>query len=88
MSEQTLRQKLEYYGVTLNEPEGGYRPLLMSALHEINRLMGLQAPVLCLHCRKPIERADDWFRCTDCRGHYHEGCIKLHARDWRPSHGR
>lgn len=86
MTEQTLVQKLEYFGCTRNEPPNGYRGLLMEALGEINRLRGLQAPVKCLHCKREIERADDWYRCTDCSGHYHQGCIALHARDWRPSH--
>jgi tRNA(Ile2) C34 agmatinyltransferase TiaS len=85
-----LRNRLEWYGVTLNEPPNGtrgYRNLLMEALHEINRLMSLQAPVECYHCKKEIKREGDWYRCTDCGGHYHKGCITLHARDWRPIHG-
>jgi hypothetical protein len=85
-----LLNRLEWHACTLNEPAGGvagYRGLLSEALGEIHRLSGLQAPVHCGHCNREIDRADDWFRCTDCRGHYHEVCIKLHARDWRPSHG-
>ena len=81
-----LKQHLEYYATTRNVPEDGYKSLLYGALHQINRLEGLQRPVKCLHCKKEIERADDWYRCTDCDGHYHKGCIVLHARDWRPSH--
>jgi tRNA(Ile2) C34 agmatinyltransferase TiaS len=89
MGEQTLRQKLEWFGVTLNEPENGsrgYRSLLMQAVAEIDRLNGLQAPVTCFHCKREIERAGDWYRCADCGGHYHKGCIAAHARDWKPSH--
>lgn len=86
MAEQTLKQKLEYFGVTLNEPDGGYRSMLLSACAEINRLEGLQLPVTCQHCKMVIERADDWYRCADCGGHYHKGCIAMHARDWKPSH--
>lgn len=84
-----LRSRLEWYSVTLNEPPAGvrgYRDLLGEALQEINRIMSLQAPVSCAHCRREIERAGDWYRCTDCDGHYHKGCIAAHARDWRPSH--
>lgn len=91
MTEPTLLQSLQYFGTTLNVPEGntptqGYRSLLLRAAAEINRLMGLQAPVICLHCKRLIERADEWYRCTDCGGHYHKDCIAFHARDWKPSH--
>lgn len=81
-----LKQDLEYYAATMNVPDDGYKPLLWRALHQINRLQGLQAPVNCFHCKREIERAGDWYRCTDCDGYYHKGCMTLHARDWRPSH--
>ena len=83
---QTIAQKLEYYGSTVSEPPKGYKGLLLEALHEINRLMALQAPVRCFHCKLEIQRVDEWYRCTDCSGHYHIGCMQAHAKDWRPSH--
>lgn len=89
-----LRSRLEWYANTMHQPPDGmgqpgaqgYKNLLHEALAELRRLDALALPVTCLHCKKEIDRADDWFRCTDCRGHYHEGCIKAHAKDWRPSH--
>lgn len=87
--ERPLRSRLEWHSVTLNEPAQGvrgYRSLLGEALQEINRLMSLQAPVTCAHCHNEIARSGDWYRCTDCDGHYHKHCIAAHARDWRPSH--
>lgn len=86
MKEQSLIQKLEWFSVTSHVPERGYKGLLSEALHEINRLVGLQAPVTCMHCKRTIDRADDWYRCTDCDGHYHKSCIAQHAKDWLPSH--
>lgn len=85
-----IRNELEFHGVSLTEPEDGkegYRRLCRLGAIEIDRLRGLQAPVTCFHCKKEIERAGDWYRCTDCGGHYHKDCIAAHARNWRPSHG-
>ena len=82
----SLLNELRFYGTTLNVPEGGYRSLLLGAAQEIDRLQALQAPVTCLHCKQQIDRAGDWYRCADCDGHYHKGCLTAHARDWRPSH--
>jgi tRNA(Ile2) C34 agmatinyltransferase TiaS len=86
MSEHTLVQKLEYYGWKKPVDALVYKGLLLEALHEINRLSSLQAPVKCSHCKREIERAGDWYRCTDCDGYYHKGCMPLHARDWTPLH--
>jgi hypothetical protein len=78
MSESTIEQDLNYYGSTLNEPERGYRPLLLIAAGEISRLKGLQGPVKCWDCQSEIKRSDDWFRCFDCRAHLCENCTKKH----------
>ena len=60
-TEQTIRQKLEWYGMTTRQPPGGirgYRNLLLEASAEINRLEGLQAAVTCMLAVDFIERLD------------------------------
>lgn len=77
MADQTIQQECAFFGTTLNEhpdPRGLFR----RAGDEIARLETLQAPVKCFECRREIARADEWFRCFDCRVHLCESCTQKH----------
>lgn len=44
-----------------------------------------QLPVVdCFHCKKPIDGRV--YRCTECDGPYHKGCMEPHAQGWRAIH--
>jgi len=77
---------LRFYGTTLNEcPD--VRALLRRAATEMDRLESLIAPVTCLNCHQPIERAGDWYRCFDCKAHLCETCVTKHFGDkYTPHH--
>lgn len=82
----TLKQDLEFYGTTLN-PAPDARGLMRSAAAEIDRLEALVSPVKCSNCEKKIERADEWFRCFDCRAHLCENCVRDHfGKGYTPHH--
>ncbi len=83
-----LINDLRFYGTTTNDPPD-VRGLLRRAATEIDRLSGLAAPVKCFNCEKVIERADDWYRCFDCKSFLCEGCCTKHFGDkYTPHHRR
>lgn len=74
----TILDDLRYHAASLNEPEGGYRRLCGRAAEELGRVAGLLSPVTCLDCKQKIERANEWYRCFDCKSHLCENCVGKH----------
>lgn len=76
-SEPTLIQNLRFYGTTRNE-HPNVRSLLLSAAAELDRLNAFTRIPTCITCKKPLDRAADWYRCFDCKADVCEGCCTNH----------